>query len=130
VGGLTSVGTTWLSQKSQTLAQLRVQDKAQRQELYRVFIEEASAHYVDALSHSLKDASTFIGLYAKVSRMRILSSEPVVAAAEQAMLVIGETYKAPNLTLDELAHRQVTEFDPLKDFSDACRRELQSWGYL
>src|SRR5712672_2650019 len=50
-GGLTSVLTSWLTQHAQATAQWHAQDKLQRQELYREFIERASISYIDALQH-------------------------------------------------------------------------------
>jgi dihydrodipicolinate synthase/N-acetylneuraminate lyase len=130
IGGLTSLGTTWLTQNKQMVTQFREQDKVRRQELYKEFVEEASALYADALSHTLKDASKLVGLYAKVSRMRILSSEAVVEAAEQVLHAIGEIYLGPNLTLDELLKRPPSSVDLLKGFSECCRADLRSRGYL
>ena len=130
IGGLTSLCTTWLTQNKQIAVQFRDHDKTRRQELYKEFVEEASVAYADALSHTVKDAAKLVGLYAKVSRMRIMSSEAVVEAADQVMLQIGEIYMGPNLTLDELLQRPRSSVDLLRGFSEACRRELRSSGYL
>jgi hypothetical protein len=50
--------------------------KNRRQILYRDFIEEASKCYIDALQHDEADIPGLVGLYAKLSRMRVLSSKP------------------------------------------------------
>ena len=49
IGGLTSLVTTWLSQRAQNKAREVVRDKRLREELYARFVEEASRLYVDAL---------------------------------------------------------------------------------
>ena len=54
-GGLTSVATGWMTQRTLAHAQWREGDKARREELYKDFIEEASRCYIDALQHSQAD---------------------------------------------------------------------------
>ena len=130
IGGTTSLGTSWLTQRVQAREQLRAQDKSRRQELYKEFIEEASALYGDALSHTVKDASKLVGVYAKVGRIRILGSEAVLQSAERVVHVIVQTYLGPNLTLEELEKMPLSRIDLLKEFGDACRKELQSLDYL
>jgi hypothetical protein len=57
--------------------------------------------------------------------MRIVSSNEVVQAAEGAGRLIIETYLSPNKTLVDLPDF-LQEMDPLRDFGEACRRELQA----
>jgi hypothetical protein len=57
--------------------------------------------------------------------MRILSSDAVIEAAEKAGRLILETYLSPNRTFRDLPDL-INEMDPLRDFSEACRCELQS----
>ena len=49
IGGLTSTGTTWLTQRAQTRAGQFVHELERRQDLYRDFIVAASKAYGDAL---------------------------------------------------------------------------------
>jgi hypothetical protein len=126
IGGLTSLTASWLTQHVQFRAQLRAQDLGQREALYKGFIEEASRLYADAYEHSNGEISKLVNLYALIGRMRILSSQRVVDGAERVVGVIIETYRAPNKTF-----RDVVEIiddktmDPLRDFGEACRRELR-----
>src|SRR5438552_3501127 len=85
IGGMGSFATSWLSHRTQARAEHREKDKAHRQDLYREFIEEASRLYADALSHAQTDPTNVVGLYAKIGRMRILSCEAVIAAAERVV---------------------------------------------
>ena len=73
VGGLTSFFSSWLGQSAQLKAQVFLQEKGRRQELYRDFVDEASRLYIDALTNDQPDLSKTIALYALISRMRILS---------------------------------------------------------
>jgi hypothetical protein len=78
VGGLTSGIANWLNHRSQLRAQWVLHEKTRRQILYKDFIEEASKCYIDALQHAEADIPGLVGLYAKLSKMRALSSQPVV----------------------------------------------------
>jgi hypothetical protein len=57
--------------------------------------------------------------------MRVTSSDDVIEAAEKVSRLIIETYLAPSRTFADLAEL-INEMDPLRDFSEACRRELRS----
>jgi hypothetical protein len=81
--------------------------------------------YGDALQHSNVDVSSLVGLYAKISRMRVLSSTAVTERADQVTRMIVETYMAPNKTVPELGDLMIQgKLDALSDFSEACRMEL------
>jgi len=127
VGGLTSALSSWLIQKTQVRAQWLAQDKLLRQELYKEFIEEASKCYIDALQHDKPDVAALVGLYAKVARMRVLSSQTVLKQAEQIERKIMDTYLEPDRDFHQL--RQMANsgsFDLLGKFSEACRAEFES----
>ncbi len=111
----------------QARTQQLVRDQGRRQKLYRDFIEEASSFYVDALQHDKADVSSLIRLYAKISRMRVLSSPKVIESADKIARTIVDTYLAPNKAFPELREMVMKgSLDPLRDFSEACRTELQS----
>jgi len=60
IGGMTSIGTTWLTHHAQSRAQRRADRLARRQRLYGGFIDEASMLFVDALTHDKVDPSKFM----------------------------------------------------------------------
>jgi hypothetical protein len=126
VGGLTSFFATWLGQTAQLRTQLLLHDKGRRQELYREFIDEASALYIHALTSDTPDLGQAIRLYALISRMRILSTPTVVAEADRIARQVMESYYEPNKSLDEL-HAMLNRdaLDPLRGFAEACRTELE-----
>ncbi|MEH2567994.1 hypothetical protein [Bradyrhizobium sp. AZCC 2289] len=101
-GGLTSILTSWLTQHVQATAQWHAQDKLQRQELYREFIERASTCYIDALQHDKADIPALVELYVRVGRIRILSSPKTIESAELVARTIVDTYLKPNKTFLEL----------------------------
>jgi hypothetical protein len=125
IGGLTSVVGAWWTQRQQATAQELAQDKLRRQELYREFIKDASKAYADALQNDKPDVSGLVEIYAKMSRMRVLSSPKVVESAEQVAHAIVEAYLAPNVTVSDLRELLVKgRLDPLHVFSEACRAEF------
>lgn len=130
IGGVTSFGTTWMSRRAQMQAEHRERDKTHRQELYKEFIGEASRLYGDGITHEALDVAELRQIYAMISLMRILSSEPVILAAERMAVVIAEAYLAPNQGLSDIASMIGRHADPLRAFSEACRQELLSEGYL
>ncbi|GLQ50912.1 hypothetical protein ACFFJT_06390 [Dyella flava] len=125
IGGLTSLTASWLTQRVQFTAQQRAAQLGRREELYRNFIEEASKWYADAYEHDTPKVSNLVGLYAMVSRMRVLSAPSVVEQADNVVRAIIKAYLSPNKTFRDIG--EVIDdkaMNPLRDFSNACRDEL------
>jgi hypothetical protein len=128
VGGLTSVLANWLNHRLQVRSQWLQHEKNRRQILYRDFIEEASKCYIDALQHHDGDANipSLVGLYAKLSRMRVVSSKPVLHSAEHITQKILDTYLEPDKSFVEV--REMARkggIDLLREFANACRDEFE-----
>jgi hypothetical protein len=124
IGGFTSLVASWLTQHVQVNAQRVAHELNRREELYKDFMDEASTAFADALEHNEVDVAKLVRLYALVSRMRMLSSEPVVDRADAVMRTLVETYHAPNVSLREVSEQaEPAALDPLRTFSDACRAE-------
>jgi len=125
IGGPTSLAASWLNQHVQFRTQELTRAVTRREQLYKDFIEEASKWFADACAHERAELKNLVGLYALVSRMRILSSSTIVDSADQVVRVIIETYRAPNKTLSDV--EKLLDGDavnPLRDFSAACREEV------
>jgi hypothetical protein len=130
IGGLASGVATWLSQRSQAEAQWRSQIQLRRQDIYKVFIDQASNLYIEALQDDRPDVSALMTLYAQVSRMRVLSSTGVVECADQIVKKIIVTYLQPNKTVPELTNMATSGFiDPLREFSEAVRAESERLNF-
>ena len=126
IGGLTSGFTTWLNQRFQAKAETLAHESSRRQDLYTEFIAAASKTYGEALVTNEPKIEELIGLYAMISRMRVLSSPRIVECADKVMQTTLDTFFAPNKTIREL-HELVSSgaaLDPLKDFGEAAREEL------
>ncbi|MET4482665.1 hypothetical protein [Bradyrhizobium sp. F1.13.3] len=127
VAGSASFVAAWFTQNRRESARKKLSEKAKRQKIYRRFIEEASGLYVDALVKSSFDAAILVSIYALIGRMRIQSSDAVLNQASAVVKTIVDTYSEPNRSLVEVQHLVDSEsFDPLRDFSQACRQELDA----
>ena len=90
------------------------------------FIEEAAKCYIDALQHDEADIPGLVGVYAKLSSMRAMSSKPVVHCAEDVARKILDTYLEPDKSFVELREMAINgTIDLLRGFSDACRDEFE-----
>jgi hypothetical protein len=129
IGGLTSLGTSWLTQHSQLGAQRFARNIERRETLYRDFIDEASRLYADAFQHELTELSNLVRLFAMINQMRVVSSPRVVEDADKVARLIMETYLAPNKTFGDLQGTLASHtIDPLRRFGEACREELHRIG--
>jgi hypothetical protein len=131
VGGLTSSGTTWLSQRAQARAGQMAHEMELREDLYKDFIVAASKAYGDALLNSEPQIAELVSLHAMISRMRIVSLPHTIACADKIMLTIIDTYFSPNQSVRELRDliRVGAGIDPLRDFSEVAREELRLFKY-
>jgi hypothetical protein len=126
VGGFTSGVATWLNHRSQVRVEWILHEKGRRQILYRDFIDEAAKCYIDALQHDEADIPGLVGLYAKLSSMRAVSTKPVVNRAEDVARKILDTYLEPDKSFVELREMAISgAIDLLRGFSDACRDEFE-----
>jgi hypothetical protein len=126
VGGLASGIATWLNHRSQVRAEWVLHEKSRRQILYGDFIEDAAKCYIDALQHPAADIPGLVGLYAKLSAMRAVSSKTVIQRAEEVARKILDTYLEPDKSFVELREMAIDgTIDLLRGFSDACRDEFE-----
>ncbi len=126
LGGLTSFATSWTTLHTQMKAQRSASSKTKRQKLYKAFIDDAAKIYGHALMHDKLEINGLIDLHALVSRMRIVSSRPVIETAVNVVKLITETYSQPNKSPAEIeAMISSGSVDILRSFSEACREEFE-----
>jgi hypothetical protein len=129
IGGLTSFATSWATQQSQAKAQRLASEREKREALFGKFLDEAAKLYADSLQNKREDLSALIAIYALANRIRLISSKRVVESADTVNRIIFDSYLSPNMSLDEVRANWVDrQVDPLRDFSEACRDELQTFG--
>jgi hypothetical protein len=130
VGGLASFLTTYFTQRNQAHRDLMLREAAHREELYSLFIKEAANVYVDSLDKTLESPASLIGVYSLVGRIRLVSNDAVLAAAEKVVDAVVESYHQPKTTFDDIYNiykaGRISQFDPLKDFTEACREERKA----
>ena len=111
---------SWAVHQKEVRAQWLGQDRLRRQDLYKEFIQEALRGYVDALQHEKPDVSLLVVLYGKISRMRVISSPQVLAAAEQVLSRIVDVYFEPPVEFSSAQIRSMLQdgsVDVLRGFS-------------
>ncbi|MCC8943989.1 hypothetical protein ACVIHH_001221 [Bradyrhizobium sp. USDA 4518] len=124
-GSVSTIVSGWFSRRRKLRERHHARSFSKRERLYRSFIEEASRLYAEALVNDQAEIPQLVSLHTLVGRMRILSSNEVVQAAERTGRLIIETYLSPNRTFVDLPNF-IEEIDPLRDFGEACRRELMN----
>jgi hypothetical protein len=126
IGALTSMITTWSTQRHRERRELVAQKTAHLEQLYSDFINESARLLVDAVLHSLDEPSTLVPIYALISRIRLRSSTEVIESGERLIATILKVYFDPKLTPEEIQSAASKHNDHLQEFSNACRRELES----
>ena len=128
-GASAAIATTWIAQKNQTIRERAKSETRKREILYGDFITEASQQLANAFDHSLASPETLVKFGAILGRIRLVSSDAVLTAAEQCFDRIVDLYAKPNRTIDQLVTTLHSgEFEFLKRFSDACRVELRRYS--
>jgi len=125
-GALASSVSTWITQKHQGRRDLLAKRIFYREQLYSDFISECAHAMADAIQHNLQDPNNLTPAYALLSRMRLSSSTNVLASAERVIQHIISRYSEPNLTPKEIQFRAAQREDPLREFSEICRAELEA----
>jgi len=126
VGALGSFAGTLVSQRYHDRRGLLAAKIAHLEALYSDFISESSRLLVDALESNVADPKNLVPAYALLSRIRLSSSPPVLAAAEAVLTTIIDLYPRPNLPPQEIRSGKIPGEDCLKHFSDTCRTELDA----
>src|SRR6266404_7455857 len=132
VGGLTAGITSWLGLRTQARAGQLAREMSRRDDLYKDFIVAASKAWGEAIVSNEPQMQELVALYTMISRMRVVSLPRTLACAEKVVDATIDTYFAANKTIREL-HEMVKRggsekaagIDPLKEFTELARAELQ-----
>lgn len=133
VGGLTSLASNWVRERSQSRRDLLEREMVKRETSYAEFIDQASKLYVATAIHNIHDddaqvhaiVESAVSLYGIASRIRLFASDRVIKEAENLLDLIMKQFGAENLSVEQLRNGEFKERDPLKTFSVICRRELK-----
>ncbi|WP_454650036.1 hypothetical protein [Bradyrhizobium liaoningense] len=124
IGAIASFATTWLSLQAQERTQLFASAMSRREHLYGDFIDEASRLVTEGITHDTIDPAKFVRLYAILGKLRLFASETVVASADEVVRHILDLYATPSEHLRDFGKKYDPDADILRDFSLACRRDL------
>ena len=129
VGGLASLTSTMLGERSRHKRDLMQREISKRETAYSEFIDHASKLWVASATHHINDDQAevegTVSLYAVASRIRLFASDQVMEEAEGVLQLIITQYGAENLSVEQLRRTAMEKKDPLKEFSVICRRELK-----
>lgn len=129
VGGLTSLTSTFLGERSRHRRDVVQREIARRETAYSEFIDQASKLFVASATHKINDDERelegTVSLYAVASRIRLFASDSVIKEAEKVLDLIITQFGAENLSVEQLRKTALEKKDPLKGFSAICRRELK-----
>jgi hypothetical protein len=125
-GALASSLSTWIAQRHQDRRDILSKRIAHREQLYSDFIGQSARAMTDAIQHDFQDPGVLLPTYALLSRMRLSSSRDVLASAEHIIQHILSMYSEPNLKPEEIQSRAAKSEDPLLEFSNICRAELEA----
>jgi hypothetical protein len=129
VGGFSTIATAWFTQRAQGRREVVNAEIRRREQVYTEFINECAKLAVDAYNRTLENPETMMNAYALLNRIRLISSDSVVEAAEQTINGIVDQYFRPNLSMEELHKMAVSgRADLLKAFSVRAREELLRLG--
>src|SRR5690349_18667830 len=96
VGGLASLTSTLVGERSRHRRDLIQREISRRETTYSEFIEHASKLYVESATHHINDDEAEIeeavSLYAVASRIRLFASEQVIEEAEKILDLIIRQY--------------------------------------
>lgn len=125
VGAFTSFVTTYANQRTQYRRDFLSRQFAQRETLYSEFINEAARLMADSLEQEVANPSALVKIYGLENRIRLNASDEVVQAASNAIREIVESYRRPKMTDEDILRGAYLEIkDPVKEFGEACRKEL------
>jgi 5'(3')-deoxyribonucleotidase len=130
VGGLASLMSTWLGERSRHRRDLLQREIVKRETIYSDFIDQASKLYVASATRQIEDDDAelegVVTLYAVASRLRLFANDQVTKEAEKVVDQIIMQYGAENVSAEQLRESAFEKKDdPLKAFSIICRGELQ-----
>ena len=127
IGAFATLATTWLNQTYQSRIQRISNERARREKLFGDFINEAALAYTDSMVNTLENPSRLVNLYALKSRISLFSNHDVLQEAERVLHTITNRYFDKKIKYSEMDPKEATQFDLLRDFTKACKRELKNY---
>lgn len=128
VGAVSSLGSTWMTTRSQARAARIAAERAKREDLYGRFMDQLARLYASALKSTGVDYALLSDAYALAGRIQLYASQPVADAAKSALRFIVDLALVPERTDAETrALMDTAEADVIGNFAAACRDELAAF---
>jgi hypothetical protein len=127
IGAFATFATTWLNQSYQNRIKRHANERGRRERLFGEFINEAASAYTESMANKLEDPSRLINLYSLKSRISLFSNEGIVEEADKVIQTILNRYFQENVTYREMSPSIASEFDLLRDFTKACKKEMMEF---
>ena len=126
LGAGSTFSAAWLTHQHELRIRTLAEQARKREAVYSEFILEAAKRFAESWSHQAQTPEVLANLYSALSIMRLISSAPVVGAAEAVVRAVIESYAGPNRTFEDLRQSiQNDQFrDVLQDLIAACQAEL------
>jgi hypothetical protein len=127
IGAVSSLGTTWITTKSQTRAAQIAAERAKREDLYGRYMDELARLYSSALNNVGVDYERLTTAYALSGRISLYATQPVADAADSAIRFIVDVALGPMRTHEEMrTMMDQASANVIGVFAKACRDELQA----
>lgn len=125
IGAFSSLGTTWLTTKSQAQAARVAAERSRREELYGRYLDELAVLYSNALNQTGVDHERLTIAYGLSGRIALYASPPVSESAMEALRFIVDIALGPCRTPEEIrALMDDPSHNVLHAFARKCREEL------
>ena len=127
-GMLPTVLSNWVAHRRNARTQHTLRHRYQRHKLYKQFIGEASRLYADALVTEGSRFQNLVTLYALIARMRVISSDDVVAEAKDPEFHRGRFIRGrsePSMKFQNCSTKRIPCASSVNPVAENCRQ--RSW---
>lgn len=125
IGAVSTLGSTWLTTKSQAKAAWIAAERTKREELYGRYMDELAVLYANALNNTSVDYDRLTIAYALAGRIGLCATQPVADGAIDALRVIVDIALGPCRTQEEMrAMMDQPGMNVISAFAKKCRNEL------
>jgi hypothetical protein len=127
IGAISSLGTTWMTTKSQARAAQVAAERAKREELYGRYMDQMARLYSSALNNTAVDYEQLTAAYALSGRIGLYATQEVADAAVDALRFIVDLALGPKRTQVEMrVMMDQPSSNVIGAFAKTCREELQA----
>src|SRR5260221_2237486 len=126
VGSLSTCASAYVTQRRQSHIERVAHEVERREDLYARFNELAAKLALDALESTLDEPAKLVGIATLAGQIRLVSSSPVLTAAEAVIADLLASYQRPPVDPREVIRADAPSIlRPLVEFTYACRAERQ-----